>query len=307
MNHLRAVRGVSTRTLEAYRRDLESVENALCPADDLSPLDWTRVSADDLRRWMGQERRRGIGSRSLARRLSALRSFFAFLQSMGYREDRPSTGLRSPRLRRALPRVPSESIVEQILEQPELETERGRRDRAILELLYGCGLRLSEVVGMNLGSIDLPGESLRVLGKGSKERILPLVGEAKFRLADYLERRLPQTVYQGMVQGSLERQESGAPVFLGRGSARIAPRTVQAMLQRTLRSALLGTGISPHDLRHAFATHLLDRGADLRGVQELLGHASLSTTQIYTHLSSARLAEVYRQAHPRAGGEEEDS
>lgn len=307
LDHLRAVRSASPRTVDAYRRDLESVEAALRKSSDDAPIDWIRLDSDDLRRWMGHERKRGISSRSLARRLSALRSLFAFLQSMGYREDRPTTGLRSPRLRRALPRVPSERIVEEILEQPDTSQERGRRDRAILELLYGCGLRLSEVVGMDLGSLDLPGESLRVLGKGSKERVVPLVGEAKHRLQDYLERRLPAGVYHGLVQGSLQREEARVPVFLGRGGSRIAPRTVQAMLQRMLRAALLGSGVSPHDLRHAFATHLLDHGADLRGVQELLGHASLSTTQIYTHLSSARLAEVYKQAHPRAGGDEEDA
>ena len=305
MDHLRAVRGASPRTVEAYARDLQSVRRAL--GGDEGEVDWLEVDQDGLRQWLAFERRRGVSSRSLARRLSALRSFFSFLQSVGRREDQPTVGLRSPRLSRRLPRVPAEDMVSTLLESVEVETERGRRDRAILELLYGCGLRLSELVHLDLAGIDIPGESLRVWGKGGKERIVPLVGEAEYRLENYLSRRLPPHLMNALRQGALGRKDGAAPVFLGRGQKRIAPRTVQAMLERRMRKALLGTGLSPHDLRHAFATHLLDRGADLRGVQELLGHASLSSTQIYTHLSSARLREVYQQAHPRAEEEKDES
>jgi site-specific recombinase XerD len=305
IDHLRAIRGLSPRTLEAYARDLESVRRALRERSS-QETNWLEISTDQLRMWLSYERDRGVSSRSLARRLSALRGFFAFLQGRGLRADRPSRRLGSPRLSRRLPRVPSEEVVSLLLESPDSSTERGRRDRAILELLYGCGLRLSELVALSLAQIDLPAESMRVTGKGAKERIVPLVGEAKYRLQDYLSRRLPSEVFHALEQGSLRREDRVVPVFLGRAGHRIARRTVQAMLARTMRAAALGTGLSPHDLRHAFATHLLDRGAELRGVQELLGHASLSTTQIYTHVSSARLKEVYQQAHPRAGEEKEE-
>ncbi len=299
IDHLRAVRGLSPRTIEAYRRDLETVARALRPSEPAA-LDWSTVDQDQLVRWLAHERIRGVSSRSLSRRLSALRSFFTFLQTSGRREDRPTLGLRSPHLSRRLPRVPAEELVGALMESVDTGTERGRRDRAILELLYGCGLRLSEVVGLSLGQIDFGAQQVRVVGKGAKERIVPLVGEAEYRLRDYLSRRLSTEQWQGLLHGGLGRTEGRSPVFLGRPGRRIAPRTVQAMVERTTRRALLGTGLSPHDLRHAFATHLLDRGADLRGVQELLGHASLSTTQVYTHLSTARLKEVYRQTHPRA-------
>jgi len=305
IDHLRAIRGLSPRTLEAYARDLDSVRRAL-KAQITQDTNWLEIDADQLRIWFRYERGRGISSRSLARRLSALRSFFKFLKSKGLRADQPTRALHTPRLSRRLPRVPSEELVKLLLESPDCATERGRRDRAILELLYGCGLRLSELVALQLAEIDLPGETMRVLGKGAKERIVPLVGEAKYRLSDYLSRRLPVEVYDALAQGALRGEDRAVPVFLGRAGRRIARRTVQAMLARTMRAAALGTGLSPHDLRHAFATHLLDRGAELRGVQELLGHASLSTTQIYTHVSSARLKEVYGQAHPRAGEEREE-
>lgn len=305
IDHLRAIRGLSPRTLEAYARDLASVRKALVERTG-QETNWLEIDTDQLRIWFSYERARGISSRSLARRLSALRGFFAFLKSKGLRADQPTYGLNSPRLSRRLPRVPSEEMVSLLMETPDCSNERGRRDRAMLELLYGCGLRLSELVALQLSQIDLPGETMRVLGKGAKERIVPLVGEAKYRLSDYLSRRLPVAVFDALAQGALRGEDREVPVFLGRAGRRIARRTVQAMLARTMRAASVGTGLSPHDLRHAFATHLLDRGAELRGVQELLGHASLSTTQIYTHVSSARLKEVYRQAHPRAGEEREE-
>jgi site-specific recombinase XerD len=303
MDHLRAARGASPRTLDAYGRDLEAVRRALGDGEGRR-LDWLGLDADDLRRWLAYERRRGIGSRTLSRRLSALRGFFAFLHEAGHRQDRPTAGLRSPRVHRRLPRVPSEALVERLLAQPDPGTARGLRDRTLLELFYGCGLRLAEVVGLDLGAVDLPGGSLRVWGKGAKERLVPLVGEAHHWLELHLAARLPGVVLRDLHQGSLRREDASLPVFVGRGGRRLSRRTVQSAVARAVRGAAAGAGLSPHDLRHAFATHLLDRGAELRSVQELLGHASLSSTQIYTHVSSARLREVYRQAHPRAGEEE---
>jgi site-specific recombinase XerD len=298
LDHLRVIEGASPHTVHAYGRDLALFRGTVAPGT--TAFDWRTVSTDDLRRYLALERRRNISSTSLARRMAALRAFFAFLEATGRRSDRPTTGLRSPRARRRLPRVAGEELVARLVETPDASTERGRRDRAMLEMLYGCGLRLAELVGLDLGDLDLPGESVRVLGKGSKQRVVPLAGEAKAAVSAYLEGRLPSGLCAGLRAGMLESSERATPVFLGRGARRIAPRTVRAAMARALRAASGAAGLSPHDLRHAFATHLLDRGADLRSVQELLGHASLSTTQIYTHVSLARLRDVYRQAHPRA-------
>lgn len=298
MDHLRAVEGLSPRSLEAYDRDLETVVRSRAARE--RPTDWLTLEIDDLRAYLADERRRGVSSRSLARRLAALRNFFAFLQDNGWRKDDPTAGLRPPRLGRKLPRMASEEMVGRILETPDSSTERGRRDRAILELLYGTGIRLAEIVGLTLSDLDVPGESLRVWGKGAKERHVPWLGEAKRHLRVYLESRLPAAQLQDLWDGRLSKAEGRAPVFVGRGGRPIARRTVQRVVERAVRSAVAGSGFSPHDLRHAFATHLLDRGAELRGVQELLGHASLSTTQIYTHMTTQRLREAYESSHPRA-------
>jgi site-specific recombinase XerD len=298
-DHLRVVVGAASHTIDAYRRDLETLRRVLVSGEE-TEIAWRAVTTDDLRRYLAHERRRGVGSRSLARRMAALRAFFRFLQREGRRCDDPTLGLRAPRVRRRLPRTVAEELAARIVESPDVSTARGRRDRALLEVLYGCGLRLAEVVALDLGDLDLPGEAVRVLGKGGKERIVPLVGEANRALRQYLESRLPGAVFWGVCGGTLDPSERVAPVFLGRGSRRIARRTVQARVQHAVEAAASTRGLSPHDLRHAFATHLLDRGADLRSVQELLGHASLSTTQIYTHVTTARLREAYRRSHPRA-------
>jgi site-specific recombinase XerD len=298
LDHLRVIEGASPHTVEAYARDLQTVQNALAAPGQI--LDWLTLSTDDLRRWMAHERRRGIAPVSLARRLAALRACFAFLENTGLRADRPTAGLRAPRVRRRLPRVAGEELIARVVQSPDLATERGRRNRALLEVMYGCGLRLAEVVGLGLGDLDLSGESVRVRGKGSKERLVPLAGEANAALRRYLDGRLPPAVAAALGASMLEASDRSAPVFLGRGGRRIARRTVREVVARAVRAASGGTGLSPHDLRHAFATHLLDRGADLRSVQELLGHAALSTTQIYTHVSVARLREAYDRAHPRA-------
>jgi site-specific recombinase XerD len=299
LDHLRVVTGSSPHSIDAARRDLASLAGVL-EAEDRGRRDWRTLDADDLRRYLAAQRRQGLAATTLSRRMATLRVFFRYLHERGYRDDVPTAGLRTPRTRRPLPKVLGEDLVARLVEHPDVSTERGRRDRALLEVLYGCGLRLSEVVGLDLADVDLPAQTLRVTGKGNKQRLVPLAGEGLHALRVYLEHRLPGPVLWALTSGTLDRHAGAAPVFLGRGSRRIARRTVQAMVSRTVAEVAGSRGISPHDLRHAFATHLLDRGADLRGVQELLGHASLSTTQIYTQVTTARLKETYRQAHPRA-------
>ena len=301
LDHLQAVGNASPRTVAAYRADLHTVVRAIGSGSDSTPaeLEWRTVSVDDLRRYLAHERSRGIGSRSLGRRLAALRAFFRFLVREGHRESDPTVGLRLPRAGRRLPRVPNEAMVAAILESPDPATEQGRRDRAVLELLYGAGIRLAELTGLRLGHLDWPGEQIRVLGKGSRERLVPLVGAAKQALAIYLEARLGTDTWSALCAGRRAPEAIEAPVFVGRKQAPLARRTVQSIVERAVRASS-GPRISPHDLRHAFATHLLDRGADLRGVQELLGHANLSTTQVYTHVTSTRLRASFDAAHPRA-------
>jgi tyrosine recombinase XerC len=308
LDHMRVVENRSQHTLLAYERDLRTLGSfLLARAGELAPRpDWQAVSQDDLRAFMAAERRRGLGARSLARRMAAIRSFFRFLQREGHREDLPTAGLRLPKVGRRLPRGMSEELAGRIVECPNPESRSGLRDRAILEILYGCGLRLAELVGLDLASVDASAGTLRVLGKGKKSRIVPYAGEAVLALNSYLEHRLPGSILSAWRSGWLDAAEARAPLFVGRASRRISRRTVQEVVKRAVRDAASTTKLSTHDLRHAFATHLLDRGAELRAVQELLGHESLSTTQIYTHLSTQRLKQSYDQAHPRAQRKEKE-
>jgi site-specific recombinase XerD len=294
IDHLRAVQGLSPRTLASYTSDLDALIRARQTRG--VDTDWKRLELDDLRAFLADERRREVGSRSLARRLAAFRSFFRFLRDTGVRDDDPTSGLRAPRLGRKLPRLASEELVARIVESPDVQHPRGLRDRAVLELIYGSGIRLAEVVGLRLRDLDFRAQTLRVWGKGNKEREVPFVGEAKQWVRRYLESRLSAA----NVKSALAGRGGEAPVFVGRSEKPISRRTVQRIVENAVRAAVAGSGFSTHDLRHAFATHLLDRGADLRGVQELLGHASLSTTQIYTHMTTARLREAYEGSHPRA-------
>ncbi|MBN1424413.1 tyrosine recombinase XerC [Candidatus Fermentibacteria bacterium] len=231
----------------------------------------------------------GVGGRSLGRKLSSLRAFFAWL---GGRDNHdPTAALTRPKERRALPRVLSETQAGALVESPDPQCADAGRDRAILELLYGSGLRASEVVAADVEDLDLSTRLLRVHGKGGKERIVPMGGPCVMALKAHLEARAAAI---GSWQG---------PLFPGRGSGgRISSRTVQRIVTAWAGRSGMG-GVHPHLLRHTFATHLLDRGAELRAVQELLGHASLATTQIYTHLTLERMRTAYQQAHPHAGEE----
>jgi site-specific recombinase XerC len=306
--HLTIEKGSSERTVTAYVRDLGQF---LATCRDLDHLPATPTDADwrslfdqraPVRDHLALLRRRRRAHATIARQLAAIRSFARYLHLAGVLTTIPETLARgtSAGRERRLPRDLTEEMIEDLLELPDTAKPRGRRDRAMLEVAYGLGLRLAEIVGMNLGDLDFTSERVRVLGKGNKERILPLLGLTARRLREHLDGQLAPDTVMGLVDGTLSVADAGRPVFEGRPGRRIAPRTVQQRVAHYAGQLAGLRGVSPHTLRHSFATHLLDGGAGIRVVQELLGHEHLATTQIYTHLSRARLREEFRKAHPRS-------
>jgi integrase/recombinase XerC len=296
--HVAEERRFSPRTVEAYRRDLErfagfwerEFANAEAAKTPLSRIDTLAV-----RSYLAHLHRDRLANRSLARHLSTLRSFFRWACREGHLEKNPARGLPSPRVPKTLPRAMTLPDTERLLAAEEEETFVPERERALFELLYATGIRVSEAAGLDLVDVDFSSRLVRVMGKGSRERIVPFGDAAAEALREYLPSR------DALRHGSRrEGARGGQPLFVNARGGRLTPRSMARLLKRRLRAAGLPEEISPHALRHTFATHLLQAGADLRAIQELLGHASLSTTQKYTHLDAARLAEVYRNAHPKA-------
>ena len=291
-------RRFSPRTVEAYRRDLERFtafwenEFANSPAAK-TPL--SKVDTLAVRSYLAHLHRDKLANRSLARHLSTLRSFFRWACREGHLEKNPARGLPSPRVPKTLPRAMSLPDTERLLSAEEEETFVPERERALFELLYATGLRVSEASGLDLADVDFSSRLVRVMGKGSRERIVPFGDAAADALREYLPSR--EAIRHRAVDS---RGRGDEPLFVNARGGRLTSRSMARLLKRRLRAAGLPEEISPHALRHTFATHLLQAGADLRAIQELLGHASLSTTQKYTHLDAARLAEVYRNAHPKA-------
>jgi site-specific recombinase XerC len=256
---------------------------------------------DLVRVHLARLRREGRGVRSVDRHLAALRCFYRHLQRTGAVAAIPAN-LAAGRggRERTLPRDLTLELASRLVEAPDADTARGRRDRALLEMIYGLGLRLAEVVGLDLGDLDLDAGRVRVLGKGDRERVLPLGGCAATALARHLGTSLEPAVWQDLRDGRLRGAAARRPVFEGRPGRRIGRRTVQQRVAHHARRVAGASGVSPHMLRHSFATHLLEGGAGIRVVQELLGHRNLSTTQIYTHLGRGRLRDAFTDAHPRA-------
>ncbi len=291
--HLEKEKGSSPHTVKAYRRDLEAFVE-FCDRHYGGTWSWTTVDRLGLRGFLGELQRRGLAKRTAARRLSAVRSFYRYLQ---VHHDVPNAVARAakvPRIDKRLPTYLDREQTERLFSWAESRAAgdeyRPTRDLAILELFYSTGIRLSELSGMNLDDLDLLSDQAKVRGKGRKERIVPVGSRAVLALRRYLNVReavRPRT--------TADRRA----VFLSTRGRRLAPREVQRVVHRMF-DAVGGDDLRVHSLRHTFATHMLDAGADLRAVQELLGHASLSTTQIYTHTSVERLKKVYQQAHPRA-------
>jgi integrase/recombinase XerC len=284
-------RGYSQHTVRAYRTDLADLVGF---AEALGETDATTHDLETLRDWVWRGSQAGLAASTLGRRVSSARSFTSWLTRQGITSVDPGLRLRTPRAGRRLPRVLTRTQMDAILDGLHAAAGEGdpaaRRDVAIIELLDASAVRVSELVGLDIDDVDGSARTLRVLGKGAKERIVPYGGPAARALDDYLERARPVLVGEA----------SGAALLLGARGKRLGTRAVYELVAREL-SELPGTGLAgPHALRHTAATHLLDGGADLRIVQELLGHASLATTQLYTHVSTERLRESYRLAHPRA-------
>ena len=291
IEYLRVERNASPLTFKSYEEDLIALVLYLEEVEGRS-VKICEVTTLDLRGFIAELQQAGYAKATISRKLACLRSFFRFAVREGWVETNVAKPLRNPRTGRKLPHFLSTDEITKLLESPPSTTPSGLRDRAILETMYSSGLRVSELVGLSLEDIDFPGSLIRVRGKGRKERLSPLGSYAQKALKKWLTKRKPDP------KGSKNDIQA---VFLNRFGRRLTSRSVGRMLEKCLKQCGLDQRTSPHTLRHSFATHLLDRGADIRSVQELLGHKSLITTQIYTHVSTTRLREVYETAHPRAG------
>ena len=295
--HLKYERNVSEHTLRNYLSDMEQFYDYLCPAGPNGKrrfIDIAQIDHITIREYLAtlyQERRKKT---SIARKLATLRTFFKYLCREQVVEMNPARLVSSPRLEKKLPKALSIDDVIKFIETPEADTVLGKRDRAILELLYASGMRVAELTGLNLANVDFQHESVLVRGKGRKERIVPFGSKAKQAIQAYL------AVRGELLIEAPEEQRDPMALFLNYQGTRITTRSVGRMIDKYVREAAMAGGVSPHSLRHSFATHLLSAGADLRAIQELLGHARLSTTQIYTHVSPEKLMEVYDKAHPKA-------
>jgi len=281
MRYMEIEKNYSTHTILNYKLDLQNFSRFLS-GTELEKIDYLM-----LRKYLAVLKEKNLGVRSVGRRLSALRSFFRFLSREGYIKANPILMLSSPKLDKHLPSFMTEEEVYKLIESAFAKNDLdllGLRDRAILEAFYSSGLRISELVGLNIDDLDAISGVVKIRGKGKKERIVPIGEAALSTIKKYLDKRKKQT----------------DAVFLNNHNRRITTRGVRDIVTKYLRIAGIKTGVSAHTFRHSFATHLLNRGADLRTVQELLGHANLSTTQIYTHLTTERLKSVYDKAHPRA-------
>ncbi len=281
--HLRTERRLSPHTEAAYRRDLEALA-AFCEAEKIAA--WNKVDNFHVRTFAAREHRDGLGPRSVQRRLSAVRGFFNYLIRERVIESNPAADIRAPKGAKRLPKTLDVDQVGSLLARKPTDA-LSRRDLAMLELLYSSGLRLSELAGLDVADLDLADRTVRVLGKGAKTRVLPVGSKAVEALRAWLGER------RALVK------DAGA-LFVGQNGRRLGTRAIQKRIGRWAAGSGLNVPVHPHLLRHSFATHLLESSRDLRGVQELLGHADISTTQVYTHLDFAHLARIYDESHPRA-------
>jgi integrase/recombinase XerC len=322
LEHLLLNENASAHTVRAYESDLSQFVTSIAKDAgrkriDLTPDDFTQIN---IRAFLGDLQKRGISRASAARKLAAIRTFARYLRREGVLDDDPSALVGTPKREQRLPAHLGEAEMTRLLEMPDATHPLGRRDRAILELFYASGLRLSELVGLDIDDVNLSSRIVRVLGKGRKERLVPFNRSAESAIRAWLKDW--EALRAGMVDPApavrdprrpglvarkprAEGRRSGArrqadPLFLNYAGGRLSTRSVDRLVRRYVAACSTRFGISPHALRHSFATHLLQRGADLRAIQELLGHARLSTTQRYTHVNAAQLMDAYKKAHPKA-------
>ncbi len=293
LNYLTVEKGFSGNTLDAYRNDLQQL--ASFAGEEATKQggipSWENFSRQAMLSYMLNLKERNYAATTVARKVAAARSFFSFLKSEGIIKADPTENMSSPSVGKSLPKPITISQVRQLLEQPaKLNTLEAKRDKAMLELLYASGLRISELVSLNLGDVNTEEGHVRCFGKGHKERIVPIYEQAARLVKEYIEETRPR----------LARKKDEVALFLNPRGDRLTRQGFWQKLKEYARAAGLGTQISPHTLRHSFATHMLSGGADLRAVQELLGHANISTTQVYTHLTSEHVRRTYERSHPRA-------
>jgi tyrosine recombinase XerC len=288
LNYIQFERGYSAHTITAYQHDLEQFLNFIYQYDSILLKDFGKIDRQAIRHFLGKEYEKGNSAKTVARRLASVKSLFNYLVQAEAIRDNPAIHIKTPKVEKKIPTFVQENKIEDLMKMPDAGTLIGKRDRAILELFYATGIRLNELAGLNIGSVNPQEKLLRVLGKGNKERIVPFGKPAKNALESYLNKRGDSWV---------SPQET--PLFTGRGEKRIARRTIQQRVNIYLKAVLGGrTGASPHTLRHTFGTHLLENDADIRSIQELLGHSSISSTQIYTKVNPKKMKEIYKDAHP---------
>ncbi|MDO9540699.1 MAG: tyrosine recombinase XerC [Kiritimatiellia bacterium] len=310
LRYLRGERNASAHTTNNYLLDIRQFAVLVWGSEAKPPYGWSSIDKFTARKFVVQLQKRSASSATIGRKVSSLRSFFKFLTRENYVRNNPFAGLSPPKRKKSLPHVLTVGEVNRLLQSPAqwgtaaVKNEKDRkkrawfeyaalRDMAILEVLYSTGMRISELANLEGQNIDLLAGVVKVRGKGNKERFCPLGRPAAGALSAALEKRSD-------IARFFKGKKGGLPLFIGHTGGKLTPRSMERMMKRYLIKANLNPAVSPHALRHSFATHMLDAGADLRSVQELLGHASLSTTQIYTHVSVEHLKKVYDEAHPRA-------
>jgi integrase/recombinase XerD len=293
LNYLAVEKGFSPNTIAAYRNDLNQlvsfIEEAAAKRGSIPP--WAGFDRQAMLSYLLDLRQRNYAATTTARKVAAARSFFSFMVAEGIIKANPIEDVRSPKIGKSLPKPISFSEVRRLIEQPgKLSTPEAKRDGAMLELLYASGMRVSELVSLNLGDVDLENGYVRCFGKGNKERVIPVYDRAVLVVKEYLEEARPRLGHNGDEKA----------LFLNPRGERLTRQGFWQKIKEYTKSANLGTKVTPHTLRHSFATHMLSGGADLRSVQELLGHANISTTQVYTHLTTEHVRRAYEQSHPRA-------
>ena len=278
-------KGFSDHTIKSYKSDINKFLSFLIEKN----IDLKKVSKKEIRDFLADQYDLGLSKKTIARRLASIKSFFKFLLNSNYASYNPTLFLATPKISKKLPDFIETKMIDELMDQPDHHTEKGLRDKAILELFYSTGMRLSELINLNISSVDDKNNLIKVFGKGSKERLIPFGKRAKLCLEDYLNKRVLRW----------SSSNNDVPLFVNGKNKRIPRRTIQRRISNYIKMISSGKRLGPHTLRHTFATHLMERGADIRAVGDLLGHSSLSSTQVYTHVKPEKMKEVYKQSHPR--------